>query len=130
MKHADKIKLTISLHSFGQQILSPWCYTKKLPANIEELNNLGKHVARTLKNASKTNYQVGPVSHVLYYAAGSSIDWIMAVAGINLTYVIELPPPQQNPMHFILPPKYIKEIVSKSFEGIKAFHEYVENVYV
>ncbi|KAF2904074.1 hypothetical protein ILUMI_02091 [Ignelater luminosus] len=130
LRYAANIKLSISLHSFGQLILHPWTYTTNLPANIKELNRLGIHVAETLKNATKANYGVGPVSQVLYYAAGSNIDWIMAVAGINLTYVIELPPQHDNTMQFILPSRFIKDLVSKSFEGIKTFHEYIENVYV
>lgn len=101
----------------------PWGYTTELPENNDELLSLGKAVAESIKKVSGTNYTVGSSTNVLYAAAGGSDDWAKAVAGVELSYTIELP--GGGLLGFDLPPWKILAVAKETWEGLKTFCKYI-----
>lgn len=59
-------------------------------------------------------------------AAGGSDDWAKGIAGIPLSYTIELP---GYNIGFQLPPRFIDEVVKQSFEGLRVFASEVKRLY-
>lgn len=107
--HIDEIKVYITLHSYGQYILTPFAYTLEPADNVEQLNQVGNAGADAIRQRYGTNYVVGSSSEVLcklykayskmdyifdYHFAdmnsGSSRDWIKGIHKINISYTIEL----------------------------------------
>ncbi|KAJ8932657.1 hypothetical protein NQ314_014534 [Rhamnusium bicolor] len=74
-----------------------------------------------------TNYTVGNSAELLYTSAGCSDDYAKSV-GIELSYTIELP--GGGTSGFDLPPEDILSTVEETWEGFKAYHQYVENKFV
>ncbi|KAK0073735.1 hypothetical protein PV325_009324 [Microctonus aethiopoides] len=65
---------------------------------------------------------------VLYFedaAAGGSDDWMMGVAGADLSYTMELPGGRFDP-----PPSRIASVGIETFEAFKIFQQFVEEKYV
>ncbi|KAF2896454.1 hypothetical protein ILUMI_09719 [Ignelater luminosus] len=123
LQNKDRIKLYISLHSYGQLILYPWSYTTEKPEDHEELDALGELVAESIKKVANTNYVVGSSTSILREIAGSSSDWVKGVGGVALSYTIELP---GGVWGFQLPPEKILPVVVETWKGLKTFHEYTE----
>ncbi|XP_025832585.1 carboxypeptidase B-like [Agrilus planipennis] len=122
----DKIKLYLTLHSYGYFILYPWGYTSDLPQDVDELQHLGSTVSSKIRDYSGTRFTVGSSTNVLYPAAGGSDDWMKGVNGVDLSYTIEL---QGDYEGFELPAEKILPAVRESFVGIQAFHSYVDKKY-
>ncbi|KAF2896455.1 hypothetical protein ILUMI_09720 [Ignelater luminosus] len=122
-QNKNRIKLYLTLHSFGQLILYPWGYTSELPRDNEELLSLGEAVAESIKNVSGTNYIVGSSTNILYAAAGGSDDWAKGVAGVELSYTIELP--GGGLLGFDLPTWKILGVAKETWEGLKTFCKHI-----
>ncbi|KAK0077147.1 hypothetical protein PV326_010248 [Microctonus aethiopoides] len=58
-------------------------------------------------------------------AAGGSDDWMMGVAGADLSYTMELPGGRFDP-----PPSRIASVGIETFEAFKIFQQFVEEKYV
>jgi len=123
-KNKDTIKLYITCHSYGEYILFPWGFTSALPDDYDELQDLGELVANTIHTVAGTTYTVGTSTNVLYPAAGGSDDWAKGVAGVELSYTIELP--GGGSWGFDPPPNQIRPIVEETWVGFKAYHHYVQ----
>lgn len=98
--------------------------TGSLPTNALRLNLVGVTMATAidkLKLDKARNYTVGNAANVLYFTTGTSRDWTRAV-GIPLTYTMELPGYEYG---FLVPPTYIKPIVTESWAGFVAGARYV-----
>ncbi|KAJ8932659.1 hypothetical protein NQ314_014536 [Rhamnusium bicolor] len=128
LANKDNIKLFLSIHSYGPLLLYPWGHINDEPENSEELNILGQLFKDAVYAVDGTNYTVGTTANVLYYAAGISVDWARAVAGINLSYTIELPGGGDS--GFDPPPTRITPIVLETWEGFKALHGYIQDTFV
>lgn len=124
LAHKDNIKLYLTFHSYGQYLLFPWGYTSELPHDFDELYALGEMVALTIRVVNGTIYEVGTSTNVLYPAAGGSDDWVKGVAGVELSYTIELPGGGEQ--GFDPPPEQIPSIVTETWEGVKAYHHYIQ----
>ncbi|KAG5684517.1 hypothetical protein PVAND_013746 [Polypedilum vanderplanki] len=72
---AANFKASLSFHSYGQYILYPWGYDRKVPADHQDLDNVAKEAAAAIKNVDGKIYTVGPAGSTLYPAAGGSDDW-------------------------------------------------------
>lgn len=66
-----------------------------LPDDVDHLHYVGELAAVAIDEASTINshYQgrVNSSGVFLYAAAGGSDDWVKAVAGVDLSYCVELP---------------------------------------
>lgn len=126
-KYSKQIKLYLTFHSYGKYLLYPWGYTDSLPDDADELHGLAVIVERAIREIRGTRYNIGSSTNVLYAAAGGSDDWAKAVAGIQLSYTIELPGGGRH--GFDLPPSKILEVVTETFEGVRVYQRYIQVKY-
>lgn len=63
----------LTFHSYGQYILYPWGYDKKLPPDYEDLQRVGDIAAQRIKEKQGVKYKVGNSANMLYAAAGKII---------------------------------------------------------
>ncbi|XP_039073416.1 carboxypeptidase O [Hyaena hyaena] len=105
----------LTMHSYGQLILTPYGYTKNKPSNYEELIQVGQKAANALKEKHGTNYRVGSSADILYATSGSSRDWARDI-GIPFSYTFEL---RDNGTYgFVLPENQIQATCEESMEAV------------
>ncbi|XP_052122147.1 carboxypeptidase B isoform X2 [Frankliniella occidentalis] len=114
----ERFKLYISYHAYGNFLLYPWGYTADNPDDWKLLRSVAEKVNAAMVQAGSQEYTIGSSTQVLYPAAGGSDDWAKGVAGIPLSYTIELP---GFDFGFQLPPSYIDQVARQSFEGLRVF---------
>lgn len=117
----------LAIHSYGQWLLYPWGHTTEGPEDEDELIELGELFRDAIYAVRETEYEINSTAKGMYYAAGTSIDWAKGVAGINLSYTIELP--GGGSAGFDIPEERIEEVVEETWEGFKALHTYIQNKY-
>lgn len=123
----ENIKLYLTFHSYGQYLLYPWGYTSALPSDAATLKQLAVSVNNAIKAVAGTTYTIGSSTNVLYAAAGGSDDWAKGVANISLSYTIELPGGGSG--GFNPPASKIVPVVTETWEGIKAYHKYIQDTF-
>ncbi|GLV45589.1 uncharacterized protein CBL_02609 [Carabus blaptoides fortunei] len=126
LNNQGKFQLYLTFHSYGEWLLYPWGWTSALPENVDELDSLAHDVNDAIRAVRGTNYVIGSSTNVLYPAAGGSDDYMMAVAGIPLSYTVELPGRGGG---FSPPASEIKGVVEETFEGVKVYGQYIANKY-
>ncbi|NXP50442.1 CBPO Carboxypeptidase, partial [Heliornis fulica] len=104
-KKKSDILCYLTIHSYGQYILTPYGSTTKPPSNSEELMHVAKKAAAALMEKYGTSYKVGSTSLILYKNSGSSRDWAHTI-GIPFSYTFELR--DQGAHGFLLPPDQIR----------------------
>jgi carboxypeptidase A4 len=70
--------------------LYPWGYDRKVPADHQDLDRVGKEAAAAIKAIDGKDYTVGPAGSTLYPAAGGSDDWAKGDLKFKYSYTIEL----------------------------------------
>lgn len=60
----------MTFHSYGQYILYPWGYAKKVPSDHTEIHRVGQAIATAIKKTTSNEYTVGNSATLLYPAAG------------------------------------------------------------
>lgn len=137
-------KFFLTLHSYGNYLLYPWAYSKDLPDNWKDMEEVAQAGAAAMKNATGVEYTVGSTSNTLYpasgnfnefyaenhtclyinfYLAGSSIDYAHSEAQIPISMVMELG--GGGWFGFDLPARDIEKNVKESAIGIYAMSEVV-----
>ncbi|KAJ1530656.1 hypothetical protein ONE63_005528 [Megalurothrips usitatus] len=119
--NSDKnVKMYLTLHSYGPEILYPWGYDANLPdaEDKDELVSIAEEANKAIVAAGSEPFKVEN-SAGLYPAAGASDDWSKGVAGIAKAYTIELQGGGYN--GFDLPASEIQGVVQQLFEGFKVF---------
>ncbi|KZS15410.1 Carboxypeptidase B [Daphnia magna] len=114
---STKIKVFLTLHSYGQLILLPWGYSYPAvyPPDYDELLALAKNAASKF---ARFKYSVGNTVELLYTASGNSADWAKSI-GIKYTYCVELG--NIGTYGFVLPPSLILPICEDFFPALKVF---------
>ena len=79
---SHNISIAISYHTYGQEILYPWGYTRLPPRDITTFRSIGK-------NISHIDSYVLSQSIGLYPTLGDACDWMYGEHGI-MAYTIEL----------------------------------------
>ncbi|XP_034951289.1 carboxypeptidase B-like isoform X1 [Chelonus insularis] len=104
---AANFKAYLSFHSYGQYILYPWGYDRRVPPDYADLERVGQQSALAMKSAGGVGsvYTVGNSATTLYAASGGSDDWAKAVLKVKYAYTIELRDTGKS--GFILPARYI-----------------------
>lgn len=87
---AANFKASLSFHSYGQYILYPWGYDRKVPPDNADLDRVGKAGADAMRAVSGLQYTVGPSGSTLYPAAGGSDDWAKGTLKLKYSYTVEL----------------------------------------
>ncbi|XP_015522425.1 carboxypeptidase B [Neodiprion lecontei] len=116
---AANFKAYLTFHSYGQYILYPWGYDKRVPPDYADLERVGKQAAAAMKSAGGAGsvYTVGNSASLLYPASGGADDWAKAIHKIKYPYTIELR--DQGRHGFILPAQYIIPTAKEALAGVQ-----------
>ncbi|KAL3120739.1 hypothetical protein niasHT_008031 [Heterodera trifolii] len=116
----------ISLHSYGQLVLSPWGFSNAKPSNHWEQQKLASLVIDSIREATGTEYTFGTIADLLYPASGTSIDY-WQYRGVPYIYGVELRPEDvESEIHgFAIPPGQIEPSGKEVFTMVKKMMEYV-----
>ncbi|KAK5642670.1 hypothetical protein RI129_008837 [Pyrocoelia pectoralis] len=125
LNRQKEIKLYLTFHTYGNALLYPWGFTSDLPYDDSELRGLAEKVNAAIVEAGGNSYEIGTSTNVLGAAAGGSDDWAKGVAGIELSYTIELPAGGSG--GFNPSPTEISGHVQQTFEGVVVYGEYIAN---
>jgi hypothetical protein len=112
-KSSANWKASLSFHSYGQYILYPWGYDRKVPADHQDLERVGKEAAAAMKKIEGKDYTVGPAGSTLYPASGGSDDWAKGDLKFKYSYTIELR--DEGRYGFLLP---ASEIINSGEESM------------
>ena len=108
----------LTIHSYGQYIMTPWGHTDESPNNYDELIEVG-HIGREAALAVHgINYTVGQTGKVLYKNSGTSRDWAKGVLEIRWVYTFELRDKGEH--GFLLPPVQLKPTAEEFWAAVKA----------
>ena len=94
----------ISLPTSHESLLPIWkCtgYQKGRPKDYKDHMRVMKTATDALTSVYGTRFKYGPISEVIYIAAGSSVDWAYENAGIKYSFGLELR--DSGRMGFMLP---------------------------
>ncbi|XP_045416201.1 carboxypeptidase O [Lemur catta] len=111
----DNILCFLTMHSYGQFILTPYGYTQNKSSNHEELIQVGQKAANALKAKYGTNYRVGSSADILYATSGSSRDWARDI-GIPFSFTFELR--DNGTFGFILPEAQVQPTCEETMEAV------------
>ncbi|KAH8242214.1 hypothetical protein KR026_008458 [Drosophila bipectinata] len=110
------IKIYISLHSYGQYVLSPWGHTaEEFPEHYPQMMHVAKGFSDALYRRYGTIFTYGSSATTLYEVSGSGKEWAYAVKGIKIPYTIELR--DKGQLGFVLPPEDIIPVAREVTEG-------------
>ncbi|XP_017480758.1 PREDICTED: carboxypeptidase B-like [Rhagoletis zephyria] len=110
LKHKDRVKLFVSLHSYSQLILTPWGWTKDLPKAYPDLMRVAQIGSRAIKMRYGTEYEYGTSPSILYWAHGA--------AEIKYAYTFELR--DKGSYGFLLPARFIKPTGEETVDALVA----------
>ncbi|XP_033232029.1 uncharacterized protein LOC117183007 [Belonocnema kinseyi] len=113
----------LSFHSYGQYILYPWGYDRRVPPDYTDLDRVGQQAAAAMKAAggAGSDYTVGNSASTLYAASGGSDDWAKAIHKIKYTYTIELR--DTGKFGFVLPARYIIPTAKEALAAVTVITE-------
>ncbi|KAH8397389.1 hypothetical protein KR222_001710 [Zaprionus bogoriensis] len=112
----DSIKIYISLHSYGQYVLSPWGHTaEEFPDDYPKMMEVARGFADALVRRYGTVFTYGSSATTLYEVSGSGKEWAYAVKNITIPYTIELR--DKGQLGFLLPPEDIIPVARELTEG-------------
>jgi hypothetical protein len=104
LKNAQNMVLYLSLHSFGQMVLVPHCYTDVPPQDDARLRSIGQAAVEAFAKVGKTPYRLGTANQLgLGLVSGSSIDWVKDIMKVPNTFAIELQPDDDGFEGFLPP---------------------------
>ncbi|XP_069792297.1 carboxypeptidase O [Narcine bancroftii] len=121
-RHEPDILCYLTIHSYGQLILTPYGYTNSTIGNHDEMVQVGEKAATALEQEHGTKFKVGPSSWILYYSSGSSRDWAGDL-GINFSYTFELR--DNGTYQFLLPDEQIQPCCEETMAAVTTIIEYI-----
>lgn len=117
MENSKRIKLYVSLHSYGQYLVYPWGYTGDyLPKEWKRLDSLARTVSDAVQRAGGEPFKVLSAGK-WYPAAGGSDDYAFGAVGVPYSYTMEL----TDGYEFIYPERLLKNVLPQYYEGFKVF---------
>ncbi|KAM6178217.1 carboxypeptidase B2 [Rhynchocyon petersi] len=115
-ENIKQIKSYISMHSYSQQILYPYSYSRNKSKDDKELSLVASQAVRAIEGINKnTKYTYGSAAETLYLAPGGSDDWIYDL-GIKYSFTIELR--DKGRYGFLLPERYIKPTCTEALAAV------------
>jgi len=117
------IQAYIDFHSYGQDFMNPWGYTKQLPPDNTIQQAVAKESARAIQSVHGMTYEVGTTANLLYIASGGSHDWVYGAAGVVYSFAIELR--DTGKFGFLLPANQIVPQGEEAFAGVQYIAEYL-----
>ncbi|CAL2029268.1 unnamed protein product [Caenorhabditis brenneri] len=115
-----KIDAFITLHTYSQMWIHPYSHARKsVPADVAELQRVGRAAVAALENTFGTKYKFGTGSDILYPSAGGSDDWAKGTLRIKYVYLLELRPGEDVWDGFILDQHQLIPTAKETWNGIK-----------
>ncbi len=109
-----RIGAHIDFHSYSQLILSPWGYTRDLPAERPILLMLEEDMQAGIASVHGQVYVAGPSYTTIYPASGVAPDWVYGDRGIpSFTYEVR----DRGTYGFVMPVAEIIPNAEENFEG-------------
>ncbi|XP_075982738.1 zinc carboxypeptidase-like [Anticarsia gemmatalis] len=105
MDMADRIDLYLSFHSSGQILLLPYGNTTEPLANYHDAMQIGRRAMGALSVRYGTQYTTGNIAEAIYFATGTSVDWVKERLHVPLVYCYELR--DRGTYGHLLPPEQI-----------------------
>ncbi|KAJ0174172.1 hypothetical protein K1T71_010318 [Dendrolimus kikuchii] len=113
MQNAKRLKLYVSIHSYGQYLVYPWGYTGDfLPKEWKKLDSLARSVSDAVQRAGGLPFKVLSAGK-WYPAAGGSDDFAFGAVGVPYSYTMEL----TDGYEFIFPEHLLKKVLPQFYEG-------------
>jgi len=123
--NADRLKMYVTLHSYGQVFIYPYSYAYADVPNMDEHENLFQSAASAMLKVNRKTYTGGPGHTSMYLAAGGSDDFAYD-AGAKLAYTIEL---RDNGRYgFILPESQIMDTCTEMYAGLDTMFGYAKTL--
>eukprot|EP01064_Diplonema_japonicum_P027813 TRINITY_DN4108_c0_g2_i1.p1 TRINITY_DN4108_c0_g2~~TRINITY_DN4108_c0_g2_i1.p1 ORF type:complete len:414 (+),score=87.51 TRINITY_DN4108_c0_g2_i1:52-1293(+) len=95
----------IDFHCCGEMWMSPWSWTTTLPPaeDYQHQMDANEKCVTAIKQVNGKQYAYGPISHVIYVASGSSVDYAYGELGDRYSVAVELPGTFTSPATIIQP---------------------------
>nr|XP_026493332.1 carboxypeptidase B-like [Vanessa tameamea] len=117
MENSKRMKLYVSLHSYGQYLVYPWGYTGEyLPKEWKKLDTMARIVSDAVQKAGGQPFKVLSAGK-WYAAAGGSDDFAYGAVGVPYSYTMEL----TSGFEFIYPERLLRTVLPQYYEGFRAF---------
>ncbi|CAH2089476.1 unnamed protein product [Euphydryas editha] len=117
MENSKRMKLYVSLHSYGQYLVYPWGYTGEyLPKEWKRLDSLARMVSDAVQRAGGQPFKVLSAGK-WYAAAGGSDDFAFGAVGVPYSYTMEL----TNGYEFVFPERLLRIVLPQYYEGFRTF---------
>lgn len=121
MDNKDRIKLYVSLHSYGQYLVYPWGYTDQaMPSTWKKLDTLAHKVSKAVQRAGGVAFKV-MMAGKWYPAAGGSDDYAFGAAGVPYSYTMEL----TDDHEFLYPEELLINTLPKFYHGFRAMAAHI-----
>ncbi|CAG2170873.1 unnamed protein product [Oppiella nova] len=117
-KFKNRIKLSISLHSFNQLWACPYAYTKSSSIHYSHHMDVLRDIQNAVYKTNGVKYQIGPLGQSLYVGSGFMMDWIYTKLGVTNSYLCELR--DKGVYGFLLPADQIMPTALETWNGISA----------
>ncbi|KAI5642069.1 zinc carboxypeptidase domain-containing protein [Phthorimaea operculella] len=117
-------KVFLSFHSYGEVVIFPWGYCGEACPDYVELLEGGTALAKGIFESSGHVYKVGSTKDLMYYAAGTSIDWSYGAHKIPFSYMIEL---RDKKHRFLLPKEEILSTAQEVWNGVLRLMDFVDH---
>ncbi|XP_023315932.1 carboxypeptidase B-like [Trichogramma pretiosum] len=97
-ENKDRIKIYVTLHSYGNYFMYPWLYMFGAHWNYKLMDCIAHEAHDALHKVRGTTYKIGPSGKTLHVVSAASADYAAEKMGIDIAYVLELPagPPEHK----------------------------------
>ncbi|XP_063390499.1 carboxypeptidase B-like isoform X1 [Cydia fagiglandana] len=120
--NSKRIKLYISIHSYGEYFIHSWGFTGSyLPDEWEKLRRLAQVYSKAVVKAGGRPFKVMSAGQ-WYPASGGSGDYAFAVQKIPYTYTLEITDGYQ----FNFPEGLLHTVLPQYYEGLKVMAEEIK----
>lgn len=121
MENKHRIKMYVSLHSYGQYLVYPWGYTGDyMPPEWKKLDSLAHKVSKAVERAGGMAFKV-LMAGKWYPAAGGSDDYAFGAVGVPYSYTMEL----TDDHEFVFPEELLINTLPKFYQGFRAMAQHI-----
>merc|ERR1719427_325057 len=117
----DRLKMYVTLHSYGQVFIYPYSYAYKDVSNKDEHDNVFTNAAAAINAVHGKTYTGGPGYSSMYLAAGGADDFAYD-AGAKMSFTIELR--DTGRYGFVLPESQIADTCTEMQAGLDYMFNY------
>ncbi|XP_023234195.1 carboxypeptidase B-like [Centruroides sculpturatus] len=86
----ERVKLFLTLHSYGQFIMFPWGSREEHCDDYDTLKHVGIRAAEAIRKSSGAQYKSDSINEIVGIATGNSVDWAYGALNIKYSFGFEL----------------------------------------